>query len=104
MDKYGKTIRTFDLKKWRKDNPSHNPNLNQVLGTNIELFNHAWFQLGDDYSLIGPEGLLICCEPWDRTLSEKEASKLFSLIRKHETTLLDMFGAEYLEIENYLGV
>lgn len=98
MSKYTKNVTVFDVEKWKAENAGRNPNLNQVMGTDKELFNHAWLQLrtGD------PTALVINCEPYDREISRGEAVRLFKMIRENETVLLSMFGKNYLEINNYL--
>jgi hypothetical protein len=83
-----------------------NPNLNDVLQAGIEgeadeLFNHAWLQARSLVDEDSPE-LVICCEPWDRSLTGDEGRELISKVRGLESRLCAHYGKVYLEIENYL--
>jgi uncharacterized protein YbaA (DUF1428 family) len=74
-----------------------NPNLNQVLGENEELFKHAWLQK----HLFDNHGMVIALECYDRDLTEKDVTQLKKMIRAREEKLKTMFQVDYVEIDDY---
>ena len=54
-----------------------NPNLNELIGTEHELFRHAWL-LVDEL----PE-IVIGMEPYDRDISDEETKQIVAMIRQY---------------------
>ena len=76
-----------------------NPNLNDVLKTNHELFKHAWLQT----DALSEHSITIALECYDRTVSKKEVTKLYDLIQNtYKSKLLNMFNVDYIEIDDYI--
>jgi len=75
-----------------------NPNLNELLELNEELFENAWFQkqVTDKYSVT------IAIECYSKNLTMNETKKLVSLIRKHSQKIKKMFKVDCINLEDYI--
>ena len=84
-----KKIETFVLKKETSEN---NPNVNELLGLDNELFNHCWLQLQE-----WPD-VVFAMEPYDRDLSAEEVETIIKLLKELEPKIIDR-----LFLVNYEG-
>jgi hypothetical protein len=78
-----------------------NPDLNQVLGTDEELFKHAFLQ--KHLTKIG-DIIVIAIEPYDRDLHHKDMRELLKKIRKRFPDLCKRFLVKYVEVVDYVFI
>lgn len=78
-----------------------NPNLNDVLNKKIKLFENAFVitQYLQRYN-----ALVIDIESYEKALTLKDIRKIRQLIQKYKPRLKKMFGADYIEINDYSNV
>lgn len=76
-----------------------NPDLNEVMGINKEIFRHCFLQ---KHHL--PKTILVCVEPYDRYLNDRDYEKAQTEIQKHEDKIIFMikkaFESKGLSLED----
>jgi len=75
-----------------------NPNLNNVLGLDEELFKHVWLQK----QYMQGSTITLGVEPYDRDLTKKDANEIDKLIKKYKPRLLKMFNVSDIDIDWYI--
>lgn len=76
-----------------------NPDLNQVLGTDEELFKHAFLQ--KHLTKIG-DTIVIAIEPYDRDLHHKDMRELLKKIRQSYPDLRKQFLVKFVQVTDYV--
>jgi len=91
--------KAFNVEEWKEENPGHNPNMNDVLGTNFEFLNSCFL----DTRLLSENAAVINIEPYDDKWKNSYYKKAVNFLRSNEEKIMESLpGTEFVEI-NTLG-